>query len=231
MALPELALQFVYARFAWALVLAALVVAAWPAAWRLPRRALAGILGASLLLMALPGDASPAWHLGLAFQSPSALLAALCAVKLFTRWRGAHNAPLMRTPLAAALALGGSLLYLDAFGLLSRGYYYAAFGTGAALLAVLLAGACAWAILRGQATRQSCAILGALLLFSLARLPTGNLCDALLDPLLWAWALASLGAAALRTLLRRPARTAQPSAHELPVLQRTGTEPFLPIKE
>jgi hypothetical protein len=44
------------------------------------------------------------------------------------------------------------------------------------------------------------------LLFSLARLPTGNLWDALLDPLLWLWAMASAGAGALRALRRMGAR-------------------------
>ncbi|MCC2957438.1 hypothetical protein LK542_17615 [Massilia sp. IC2-477] len=231
MALPELGLQFVYARLAWGLVLAALVAGAWPAAWRMPPRALAGIVAGSLLLMALPGAASPAWHLGLAFQYPSALLAALCVARLHARWRGERPGT-MPTQLAAALALGGALLYLDAFGLLSRGFYYAGFGPGAALCAVLLAGACAWSVLKGRARRTSCAVLGALLLFSLLRLPSGNLADALLDPLLWAWALVSLGAAALRALLGRTSR-AQPAAvqHELPALHSTGNEPFSPIKE
>lgn len=231
MALPELGLQFVYARLAWALVLAALVAGAWPLAWRMPRRLLAGILAGSLLLMALPGAASPAWHLGLAFQYPSALLAALCAARLHARWRG-ERAAAMPARLAAALALGGALLYLDAFGLLSRGFYYAGFGPAAALCAVLLAAACAWSILRGRATSQACAALGALLLFSLLRLPSGNLADALLDPLLWAWALVSLGASALRALPGRRTQ-AQPAAvqHELPALHSAGAEPFSPIKE
>jgi hypothetical protein len=63
------------------------------------------------------------------------------------------------------------------------------------------------------------AVLGALLLFSIARLPSGNLWDALLDPLLWGWSLVSLGAAALRSLRRTPRAAA------------TGAEPFSPIKE
>lgn len=217
MHLPELSLQFVYARLAWALVLAALVTGLWPATWRLPRRAPAVILGACLLAMALPGPASPAWHLGLAFQYPSALLAGLCLARLVSRRQGAAGSPqratLLPPALAAAVAVAGVALYLDAFGLLAGGYYYAGFGPGAALCAVLLAGACALAAMRGRASIQAGAILGALLLFALARLPSGNLWDALVDPLLWCWALVSLLSFAVRALLRR------------------GGESFSPIKE
>lgn len=221
MVLPDLLSQFVYARLAWALVLAALLVALLTASWRLPRRALAGIAAACLALTALPGPASPAWHLGLAFQYPSGLLTGLCLAALAARWRsagGAPTAPVLPLPLAALLAVTGALLYLDAFGLLAGGYYYAGFGPGAALCAVLLAAACALAAVRGRGRTQACAILGAVLLFSLARLPSGNLWDALLDPLLWGWSLVSLGAAAVRALLSRAAR-AEPA------------EPFSPIKE
>ncbi|KAF1048185.1 MAG: hypothetical protein GAK34_02165 [Delftia tsuruhatensis] len=74
--------------------------------------------------MALPGPASAAWHLGLAFQYPSGLLCGLCLVFLL---------PL---PAAAVLAALGTALYLDAFGLLAGGSYYAGFGpTAAPLLA------------------------------------------------------------------------------------------------
>ncbi|QOY92705.1 hypothetical protein IM543_13915 [Massilia sp. UMI-21] len=244
MGLPELSWQFVYARLAWALVLAALVAGAWPAGRRLPRRALAGIAAASLLLMALPGQASPAWHLGLAFQYPSGMLAALCAVKLHARWRAAPAAAsglagAMPLRLAAVLAAVGSVLYLDAIGLLTLGLYYAGFGPRLTpLLAMLLALACAAAIVRGRSPAQAGAALAAVLLFSLARLPTGNLWDALLDPLLWGWALFALGAAAVRVGLRRgkPGRPAQPQPgqhgqHELPALRAAGAEPFSPIKE
>ncbi|SFC93166.1 hypothetical protein [Massilia yuzhufengensis] len=229
MTLPDLSWQFAYGRLAWALVLAALLVAAWPPAWRLPRRALAGIaLGAGALVL-LPGEASPAWHLGLAFQYPSGVLAGLCLARLLARATGHPGEPppraLMPLPLAAVLAATGAVLYLDAFGLLSRGYYYAGFGQGAALCAVLLAGACALAIHRGMGRLPGCAILGAIALFSLARLPTGNLWDALLDPLLWGWALVSLGATAVRALLRRAGRAAAAGA------PLAGAEPYLPMKE
>ena len=234
MDLPDLSWQFVYGRVAWALVLASLVAATWPAGWRLPRRTLTAIVAASAVLMALPGAASPAWHLGLAFQYPSGLLLGFCLVRLHAHWRGAPAAPLMPVPAAALLAVVGGFLYLDAVGLLARGAYYAGFGPDAApLAALLLACACALAAARGHWRPQACAMLAAVLLFSLARLPTGNLWDAVLDPLLWVWALAVLCAAALRRLQagRRHVPQVAGSAHGLPARQAAGTEPFLPIKE
>lgn len=235
MDLPELALQFVYARLAWALVLAVLVMALWPASWRLPRRAQAAIAAACLLLMALPGQASPAWHLGLAFQYPSGLLAGLCLVRLHARWRAAGGPDPGPNPglspaalplsLAAPVAAGGLLLYLDAFGLSTGGYYYAGFGPAAAVGAVLLAAAFALMAARGRLVPQACAILGALALFSFARLPSGNLWDALIDPLLWGWALASLARAALRAL-----RT-QGQGRSSPALPPAGAKPISSMKE
>ncbi len=237
MILPELSWQFLYGRLAWALVLAALVTSAWPQAWRLPRRALAAIVGASAVLMSLPGPASGAWHLVLAFQYPSGLLLGLCVAGLLRRWRGAapDAGALLPAPAAAILAAVGAVLYLDAFGLLSRGWYYAGFGpNGAPLAALLLAAGAAWAIVQGRRREQAAAVLGAVGLFSLARLPSGNLWDALLDPLLWAWALATLPLAALRAVRRARAGRA-PSAAPVrapePALQAAGAEPFSPIKE
>ncbi len=236
MVLPELSWQFLYGRLAWALVLAAIVASAWPGAWRMPRRVLAAIVAAGVVLVALPGEASSAWHLGLAFQYPSGLLLGLCVAGLLRRWHGhAASGPLLPVRAAAFIAVIGAVLYLDAFGLLSRGYYYAGFGPNAApLAAVLLAAACAFAIARGSAREQGAALLGACALFTLARLPSGNLWDAVLDPLLWAWALATLLVAAVRRLRRVRASLPQagtPAATPEPALQAAGAEPFSPIKE
>ena len=112
---------------------------------------------------------------------------------------------------AAPLAIAGTALYLDAMGLLAQGYYYAAFGAvGAPLLALLGVAGCALAIVRGegggQVRGQVLVLLGALLLFSLLRLPSGNLWDAILDPLLWAWAVVALARHALRRKARRAKR-------------------------
>ena len=236
MVLPELSLQFAYGRLAWGSVLAACVVAAWPATRRLPRALLAAVLAAACLLMLLPGQASPAWSLILAFQYPSGLLLGLCLVKLHARWqragggaglRGAPLAPVLPARAAAVLAVVGALVYLDAFGLLAGGYYYAGFGPALApVLAVLVALGCALALVQGRARPQAWAVLGAVALFSLARLPTGNLWDALLDPLLWIWAVVSVVVTAVRALVRKVARA--PAA---PLVPAPGAEPFSPIKE
>ena len=73
-------------------------------------------------------------------------------------------------------------------------------------MALLLAVLCSVAIVRGRARAQSVAVLGALLLFAGPRLPTGNLWDTLLDPLLWCWALASLARAGLAASDESPLR-------------------------
>lgn len=204
MQLPALEWQILYGRLAWAVVLAAAVVALLPLAWR--RRAVAtGVLAACAALMALPQEQSPAYWLVLAFQWPSAVLVGCCAWRL-----GGGNAPARAMPvsLAAPVALAGAVLYLDTIGWLSLGLYDAGFGPqGAPVAALAIACGCVLAVARGHARPQALVLLGGVALYSVFRLPTGNLWDALLDPLLWGWALASLSARGLR-LLRRPRGTA-----------------------
>lgn len=238
MSLPELAVQMVYGRLAWAVVLAAVVVAIVPGPWRSSRRLPAIAFAGCLCLMVLPGQLSAAYWLGLAFQYPSGLLAACCLLKLFDRRRGERGASVMPPGLAGALAVAGAALYLDAFGLTSQGYYYAGFGaTGVPVLVVLASAACAFAIVRGRGLRQAVPLLGAVLLFSLLRLPTGNFWDAILDPLLWGWALATLVRSSLRKLRRlRAADAAQLEQHpglatELPRMGVAGIEHYSTSKE
>ena len=201
MTLPDLAWQIVYGRLAWTLVLATLLLVLWPRRMGSPRAAVVIAIGGVGLLMALPGEASPAWWLGLALQYPSSLLVLLCVLCLAARWQGRAPGAVIPSSLAAAIALAGTALYLDAIGWLAQGFYYAGFGPVAAPALALLGMAwCALAVLRGRGGRHHLALLGALLLFSLCRLPTGNLWDAVLDPLLWIWALASLARRGLRRL-------------------------------
>jgi hypothetical protein len=207
MSLPDLALQIFYGRLAWGIVLLALLAALVPARWRLGRRTMAMAACGMLLLMVLPGSLSPAYGLGLALQYPSGLMVGCCLLGLHARWRGEPVPVLMPVSLAAPLAIAGAALYLDAMGLLAQGYYYAAFGAvGAPLLALLGVAGCALAIARGQGRGHVLVLLGALLLFSLLRLPSGNLWDAVLDPLLWAWAVVALARHALRRNARRTKR-------------------------
>ena len=211
MSLPELSLQIVYGHAAWIIILATVLLAVLPASLTRARRTLAALFGVAVVLAVLPGKAAASYWLGLVFQWPSTLLVGLCLVKLCFAWQGKPDTAAMPPALAAALGLVGSLLYVDAIGLISLSLYYRGFGPyGAPLLALLLAAGASLAVLRGYARPQGLAILGAVVAFSTLRLPTGNLWDALLDPLLWGWALCTL----VRQLWRwlRTHSTAVPAA-------------------
>lgn len=187
--------QALYARLAWGVVLSVLVV--W-AMWR-TRESLPGRSAAAILLvmgaMWLPGPASPAHWLGLAFQSPSCLLVALCVAALARRVRpGATRTPRLMTPaLAHALAGGGALLYADATGWLTIGLYASGFSPVVAPVAGLALGllGTAW-IVTGSNRGTGLPLLAAGALFAFLRLPTGNVFDAVIDPFLWGWALWSV---------------------------------------
>ena len=209
MNLPDLMLQIVYGRLAWALVASALLLALLPVA---ARRTKVLIVAATVALIALPGPASPAYWLTLALQYPSGLLLGFAVMALRARWHGRQPRFAMRPGLALGLAAIGLLLYLDTFGVLALGLYYGGFNPVAApLLACAAAVGFAVNAWRGHAAAPSAAMLMALLLFSVLRLPTGNLWDALLDPLLWSWALGSTIVAARRRLAGRRALHRQPA--------------------
>jgi hypothetical protein len=237
MTLPDLANQIVYGRIGWAIVAATVACALWRGQAPLARTGVAAILAGALALMALPGNLSPAWYLGLAFQYPSGLLVGCCLVRLTERWNGTHRNAAMPPSLAGVLAVAGTLLYLDAVGFLTSGYYYAGFGgVLAPLVAVILAGGCALAIARHHARGTAAAVLGAVVLFSVLRLPSGNLWDALLDPLLFGWAIAALLAGALRRRGRRvtdrsPSSHSDPDSAPGPALQPIAAEHFTSLKE
>ena len=193
MHLPELELQFIYARLAWGVVLATLLVALWPRRMALSRSVVAVIAVGMIALQALPGEASPAYWLGLAFQWPSGLLTGLCLAKLYLSGNGEPHRVVIPPAFAMLIAVTGLVLYLDAIGLIAIGLYYWGFGPYAApALALLLMVASAVAIARNKVRPLAGAALLALLSFSILRLPTGNIWDALLDPLLWGWALVAL---------------------------------------
>jgi len=207
MSLPDLALQIAYGRLAWALVAAALLLAVLPA---IAQRTRLFIVAAMMVLMLLPGAASPAYWLVLAFQYPSGLLAGCAVVSLQARWQGRRPRFTLPAGLALGLAAIGLLMYLDTFGVLALGLYYGGFNPVAApLLACAAAIGFAVNVWRGHAAGPSAAMLIAVLLFSLLRLPTGNLWDALLDPLLWSWALGSSIVAAKRMLAARKSQRRQ----------------------
>jgi hypothetical protein len=211
MTLPDLALQIVYGRLAWAVVAVA-AAAAWLPWLRGRSLALAGVL--AVALMALPGAASPAYWLTLAVQYPSGLLLGCSLVALHARWRGDAIRLSLPTAVALPIVAIGALLYLDAFGVLALGLYYAGFSTLAVpLLACAALTVCAVAIVTGRGAPAAWPCVAALLLFTVARLPTGNLWDALLDPLVWTWAVVST----IRAVARRHAARRQATSVTEPV--------------
>jgi hypothetical protein len=167
----------------WGIVLAsaALLISA-----RLARTYRLAIAGVVMLWTLMPGSLSPAYWLGLAFQTPSLMSAAICVHWLFTRqWCAEHPvsqpADDARQQLNILLVSGillGWLLLLDTLAWWPVQVY--AWGFGSLSLGVLaLLAALLW-VLRGSALP-----LVVLALFVVSRLPTGNVFDALLDPWLW----------------------------------------------
>ncbi len=203
--LPDLAWQWAYARLGWGIVCIALVLRLWPhaagvtvavragfAAGPTPR-ATSVFAALAALAMWLPHGASPAYWLGLVLQQPSPMLVALCALALLARCTRLHIGPPPGLGSALVFASGGLLLYADSSGWLNLGLYLRGSDSLWAPAAALLAGAWAvWAV-RFEATRSAALmLLAGTAVFCLTRLPSGNVFDAFLDPLLW---LASVGMA------------------------------------
>lgn len=192
MNLPSPDLQTIYASLAWATVLAAFGLHVVALNRRLPVKIGIAWMVLIFLVTAVPDGASPAYWLRLAFQSPSGLLVGSCAIAIRNFFRhqvGCHSLP---TGLAVGLVVLGGFLYLDSGGWLSLGLYESGFGPVAAVVGLLI-GFCAAV---GAMFTPHRAALGPVLfastLFALWRLPTGNVWDAMLDPLLWLWALFTL---------------------------------------
>ena len=195
---PGLDAQALARPLLWALTLGGAVH--WLARGRSPRVRQAALV-LVLLWVALPGSASLAYWLAQAFQMPSLSSAALGLGYLWRVWRGPPRAGARagaRVGARAATAcqlmhslrwlavLLGWLLLLDLLALLPLSLYGLGFGTPALGVAVSLlllfwlrwgAAPAAWPWLALAAV--------VLLLFVLTRWPSGNLWDALLDPLLW----------------------------------------------
>jgi hypothetical protein len=207
----------------WSLVLATLGAAL---ACRLSLRSRRVLAAALAVWTLLPGPLSPDYWLGLAFHAPSLSAVLLCG---WFGWRlllapagtaattatasASARSSLSSSPAAAVGTLAsaavwlwlavllGYVLLLDSFAVLPLQIY--AWGFSPVLLLVLLALSLLPWLLQGRAEQAAGAarwlLPAALLLFAATRLPTGNLWDALLDPLLWLL-LQGLG---LRGLYRR----------------------------
>jgi hypothetical protein len=193
--LPDAALAQLGLWLSWALVLGAAVV--WlsdplPGRWRWW---VAGLLMVGTLLSAaLWSTYSPAYWLGLAFQSPSLTSALICLMYLGTWWLQGRRQS-MRQPtevdsawlvLAGTGVLLGWVLLLDMLAWWPVSLYAWGFGPLAvALVSALTAGL--WVVRGGCANgvAMPIALACGVSVFVLTRLPSGNLWDALLDPWLW----------------------------------------------
>ncbi len=195
--LPLPGLDRAYLALGWAIVLSSAGV------W-LVSRVCGGVRGrwlvaALLFLWTLwPGPGSPSYWLGLAFRAPSLASAMLCGWFLLRQLRPSERPP---TPAEPGWVVGGIvlgwLLLLDTFARWPVSLYAIGFSP---MLTGLMALIACWPWLkRGAPTGATWAGLGALLVFVLLRLPTGNLWDAVLDPWLWI----GLHLAGVRLLWRR----------------------------
>jgi hypothetical protein len=183
------ALRAIGVHMLWGVVLAA---AAWRMAYALQPRwrlAWAALIGS---FAALPGPVSPAYWLELAFASPSWTSVLLCSLWLWqqTRPRARFSDPWTPTPSATIPlpwavfgAVMGWVLALDTFAALplQQSIYGWGFSPLASLL--LMTGAAAAWVISGRWLYTL--PFFALALFVLTRLPSGNVWDAVLDPLLW----------------------------------------------
>jgi hypothetical protein len=232
MSLPDLTLQIIYARLAWGLVTAAVLLSVLPSLLpklfpALAQRSKLIVAVTVGVIMVLPGAASPAYWLTLVFQYPSGLMAGYSLVALFARWTERPVNFLLHPAFALLLTVLGVLLYLDAFGVLALGLYYRGFDADVAGILACVAALAGVAAVWLRFGAGGAAMLTAALLFSLLRLPSGNLWDALLDPLLWAWALGSVVAAGRKYYLiykaRQLPRQAVPEASAELVQSRAGS--------
>lgn len=192
MTLPPLGLQTLYAHLAWAMVLGAAGVGLL---WRVhpfPTRAAAVWLLVSFVACLLPGQASVAYWLGLAMQMPSGFLLSLCVLAVWNRGQARPEDRILPTGLAIGVFVTGAVLYADSCGWIHLGLYVRGFGPEAARAGLLVGLAATVAIATGLPRRAALAAMAALVMYAVWRLPTGNLWDALIDPLLWGWAFFSL---------------------------------------
>ena len=189
--LPSGLAQYSGLYLAWALVLA-WGVSAFGGRWSARLRW--GAMAAVVLVTLVPGPSSPAYWLGLAFQSPSltSVLLAVWRVSVCARGRpmkvavgGSRSA---RVVCALGVGLGWVLLVDTLAGWPVSVYawgFSAAAVAGVALTLVL-----GWTVFGGARTGQARDVVWAipalaLAIFVVTRWPTGNVWDAVLDPWLW----------------------------------------------
>jgi hypothetical protein len=191
--LPDLDVLRWARRLSWGVVLAGLGLLLLRRRWpRSPRLAQLGWVGLMLVSVCLPGEWTPSFWLGLAFQSPSLTSTVLLTwMSLMLLWPSHVHPPDaaqwqgLRWASFVAIAFGWVLL-LDTFALLPLSFYIFGFSP-AAVSAVALLAVLPWVLGSGRAAWGAvCAlVVGVLFLHVVLRLPSGNVWDALLDPWLW----------------------------------------------
>lgn len=188
-ALPDPALRQTGVHLLWGVLL---VAASWRAGLRLSARWRVRFAVVIAVWSMVPGPVSPAYWLEMAFAAPSWTSALLCGLYLQTRGRHtgglctvAANAGPTDVPwpwAAAGIGLGW-ILALDTFAALPLADSLYAWGfTPLATLVLTLLAAGAWLV---KPDRANALPLLAITLYVLTRLPSGNVWDAVTDPLLW----------------------------------------------
>lgn len=204
---PQAALRQVCVHVLWGVVLAA---AGWRVAyvlqphWRLAWAACVGIASS------LPGPLSPAYRLELAFASPSWTSVLLCGLWLWrqTRPQAVFSDPWTPRPtnhiplpwVLCGIGLGW-VLALDTFAALPVQQSIYGWGFSPLASVVLMVGAAAAWIIAGRWIHALPFL--AIALFVLTRLPSGNVWDAVSDPLLWLYLHVHLAARGWRYLRGR----------------------------
>jgi len=188
--LPDPGVQRVGMHVAWCVVLGSLAFALG-ARYQLRRPAWFAVLVFAWSLW--PGPLSPSYWLGLAFQAPSLMSIVLCVI-----WT-VRTSKLSQLKWLAAVPNEGSSWYLqlggiflgwvllsDMLALWPTSIYAWGFGTPAVALACTLA-LILWrmGVARKDGQLFTLAFALVITLFVFTRLPSGNLCDALIDPWLW----------------------------------------------
>ena len=196
---PDIVMQSIAMHIGWALVLGAItafLLRPFPKRLR--------IAGVALIMLAclMPGEWSPTWWLGLAFQTPSLTSQGLAFLYLMRMWHLKNVPPTdtvattayARWPnslLLLATALGW-IFALDTFAAFDLQLYAIGFSSYAVLATLLLAAMLQLLSMRSGNTPQmqrhrdlAAILVGAMAIHLLTRLPTGNAWDALMDPWLW----------------------------------------------
>jgi hypothetical protein len=192
--LPSAVVQHIGMGVLWGVVLAWLVLACLRGMrLKLNARKQCAVVLIVMVLSMWHGTASPSYWLGLSFQSPSLVLAGVAAYGVWTQlvpdesrqepWTARGTVVTLLCCLGVAL---GWLLMLDTLAFWPRSVYALGFGAAALIAVALCVMVLGLMVARMYRPLPVGVLAVVLLVFALTRLPSGNVWDALSDPLLWA---------------------------------------------